>query len=75
MRLTRARTFACAQVLDLDPENKDAARELLRCKRAQKEQNAKDAALFSKMWAKPAAKPAPAAAAADAPAPTPVDAA
>ncbi len=66
-------------MLDLDPENKDAARELLRCKRAQKEQNAKDAALFSKMWAKPAVKPAPAAAAplpgADAPTPMPVDAA
>ena len=57
----------------MDPEHKEAARELLRCKRAQKEQNAKDAALFSKMWApRPgAAKPAEP----EAPAPMPVDAA
>lgn len=55
------------KLLDDDPEHKEAARELLRCKRAQREQNQKDAQLFSKMWA-PSAKAAPQEAA-----PMPVD--
>ena len=57
-----AASLAHTQILDADPSHKEAARELLRCKRALKEQDAKDAALFSKMWkAKPAAPATPAA--------------
>jgi hypothetical protein len=51
-RLRRARL---RQLLDAEPGHKEAARELVRCRRAQQAQNAKDSALFSKMWAKPKA--------------------
>ena len=63
------------KLLDDDPNHKEATRELVRCKKAQREQNQKDAAMFSKMWRpKPTAPPATPAAAADAePAPMPVD--
>ena len=61
------------KLLDDDPNHKEATKELVRCKKAQREQNQKDAALFSKMWrAKPAA-PAAAVAADAEPAPMPVD--
>ena len=40
-------------MLDIDAENKEAKRELAALARKQKEQNAKDAALFKKAFAKP----------------------
>ena len=62
------------KLLDDDPNHKEATRELVRCKKAQREQNQKDAAMFSKMWRpKPAAPATPAAAADAEPAPMPVD--